>query len=174
MHIRPATAADIPTIRTLAHEIWHRHYPGIITLEQIEFMLEWMYSSQEIERQIQSHIRWELAEHDGAPIGFHSYELEADRRVKLHKLYIATAHQRGGYGQQMLKHILHNAAQLGGTEVWLQVNKRNTPAIAAYQKVGFHITKEATFDIGHGFIMDDFLMSKAILTGDSPESSQRL
>lgn len=162
MHIRPATVADIPTIRTLAHKIWHRHYPEIITLEQIEFMLEWMYSAQELERQIQSPIRWELAEHDNVAIGFHSYELEADRRVKLHKLYIATAHQRCGYGQKMLKYILQNAAQLGATEVWLQVNKRNTAAIAAYQKASFHITKEATFDIGHGFVMDDYLMSKPV------------
>ena len=162
MRIRPATIADIPTICSLAREIWYAHYPGIITVEQIEFMLEWMYSPDEIERQMSEHTRWELAEHDGKILGFLSYELEADRRVKLHKLYIGTAHQRQGYGQQILAHVLDCARQLGGTEVWMQVNKRNTAAIVAYQKAGFHIAREATFDIGRGFVMDDYLMAKSV------------
>ena len=54
MHIRTATIADIPLLRSLAHEIWHAHYPGIIPVEQIEFMLGWMYSAEEIERQLGS------------------------------------------------------------------------------------------------------------------------
>jgi ribosomal protein S18 acetylase RimI-like enzyme len=162
MLIRTATIADIPAIRSLAHEIWHTHYPAIIPVAQIGFMLGWMYSAEEIARQLATDTRWELAELDSQLIGFLSYGLEADRRVKLHKLYIATAHQRRGIGQKMLAHLLAQATTLGGTEVWMQVNKRNTTAIAAYIKAGFHIAQEATFDIGHGFIMDDFLMARSV------------
>ena len=164
MDIRPATIEDIPSIRALAREIWHAHYPGIITIEQIEFMLGWMYSSEEIERQLNSATCWEIVVCSGELIGFASYEREADLRVKLHKLYVSTAHQRRGVGQRLLAHIMKKAAQFGGREVWLQVNKRNTSAIAAYKKAGFHIAKEATFDIGHGFVMDDYLMAKATAT----------
>lgn len=162
MRIRPATIADIPAIRSLAYEIWHAHYPAIITVEQIEFMLGWMYSPEELQRQLRGTTHWELAESDGEIVGFLSYDLEADRRVKLHKLYIATVQQRRGYGGKLLAHTLEQAAQLGGTEVWMQVNKRNTNAIAAYLKAGFHIAEEATFDIGGGFVMDDYLMAKAV------------
>lgn len=162
MHIRPATIEDIPLLRSLAHEIWHAHYPGIIPVEQIEFMLGWMYAAEEIERQLRSGTRWEIGECDGESVGFLSYGIEPDQRVKLHKLYIATAHQRRGHGQQMLAHVLRQATELGGTEVWLQVNKRNTAAVAAYLKAGFHIAQDATFDIGHGFVMDDYLMARAL------------
>ena len=44
----------------------------------------------------------------------------------------------------------------------MQVNKANVRAIAAYKKAGFHIAQEAVFDIGHGFVMDDYLMEKLI------------
>ncbi len=162
MHIRPATTADIPLIRALAHEIWHAHYPSIIPVSQIDFMLGWMYSPEEIERQIETGTRWEIAEENGEPVGFLSYGLENDGRVKLHKLYIAPASQRRGIGRKLLAHVLAAAGVLGGTEVWMQVNKRNTAAIEAYKKAGFHIEKEATFDIGHGYVMDDYLMAKSV------------
>ena len=54
------------------------------------------------------------------------------------------------------------ARALGAHEVWLQVNKRNARAIAAYVKAGFHIASEAVADIGHGFVMDDYFMAKAV------------
>jgi ribosomal protein S18 acetylase RimI-like enzyme len=162
MCIRPATVADIPLIRQLAHEIWHANYPGIISLEQIDFMLGWMYSPAEIESQLQGGVHWELVEKDGAAIGFVSYGLEPDHRVKLHKLYIVNSSQRQGIGRALLDHVMTAAAKLGGSEVWMQVNKKNTKAIAAYKKAGFHVAKEATFDIGHGYIMDDYLMAKPV------------
>jgi hypothetical protein len=42
--ILPATEADLPAIATLAGVIWRAHYPGIISSEQIEYMLAKMYS----------------------------------------------------------------------------------------------------------------------------------
>ena len=53
-------------------------------------------------------------------------------------------------------------AQLGSPRVWLQVNKRNTSAIAFYTAAGFAVFREAMFDIGSGFVMDDYLMAKPI------------
>jgi ribosomal protein S18 acetylase RimI-like enzyme len=162
MLIRTATTADIPLLRRLAHEIWHAHYPEIITVEQIDFMLGWMYSAEEIARQLREGPRWEIAEMDGEAIAFTSYGIESDGRVKLHKLYVATGSQRHGVGRALLAHIHAEAKILGGSEVWMQVNKRNIAAIAAYKKAGYHIASEAKFDIGHGFVMDDYLMAKVV------------
>jgi ribosomal protein S18 acetylase RimI-like enzyme len=39
--------------------------------------------------------------------------------------------------------------------LWLQVNKRNGGAIAFYRAAGFEVVREAVFDIGGGFVMDD-------------------
>ena len=38
--IRVANQSDIAVINQLATKIWHDHYPGIITVEQINFMLD--------------------------------------------------------------------------------------------------------------------------------------
>ena len=46
MHFRAATEADIPRLQDLAGVIWREYYPSIITPEQIEFMLEWMYTGE--------------------------------------------------------------------------------------------------------------------------------
>ena len=43
IHIRPVTLPDVPAISALAREIWQAAYPGIITQEQIDFMLEPRY-----------------------------------------------------------------------------------------------------------------------------------
>jgi ribosomal protein S18 acetylase RimI-like enzyme len=42
--------------------------------------------------------------------------------------------------------------------IFLQVNKANK-AKNFYLKLGFEIREEAVFDIGNGFIMDDYIMA---------------
>ncbi len=191
MHLRPATEADIPLLRDLARRIWHACYPGIITHEQIEFMLGWMYSEEKIRDELRAGCAWEIVEETpnvqtstpntelrsapqfgvgssgfevqrSMPLGFLSYSREDDGRVKLHKMYLLPGHQRRGLGQQLLAHVCERARQLCAPAVWLQVNKRNERAIAAYLRAGFRIEKEATFQIGAGFVMDDYLMSRSI------------
>jgi len=160
--IRHATAADVPLLRDLAQRIWRKCYPGIITPEQIEFMLGWMYSEEEIRRQLTAGVPWEIVEQEGVAIGFLSYQTEPDGRVKISKLYVRPEHQRLGHGRRLLEYICAQARALGAAEVWLQVNKRNERAIGAYLKAGFHIAKEAVFDIGGGFVMDDYLMARGV------------
>ena len=162
MTLRPANEADIPLLRDLAQRIWRACYPGIIAVEQIEFMLGWMYGEEEIRRQLRDGCTWEIVEDADAAIGFLSFGLEGDGRVKLHKMYLLPNRQRGGIGQQLLAHVCECARALGAQEVWMQVNKRNQPAIGAYLKAGFRIEKEAVFEIGGGFVMDDYLMTRFV------------
>ena len=150
MTIRPALVADIPLLQSLAHKIWHSCYPGIITPEQIEFMLAWMYSERKIREEIDAGVAWEIVEDDGRSIGFLAYELEPDHRVKLHKLYLLPEEQGRGHSPKLLAHVFDRARALGGGEVWLQVNKGNSRAVGAYRKAGFHIAREAVFEIPDG------------------------
>jgi ribosomal protein S18 acetylase RimI-like enzyme len=161
MTIRVAVEADVPLLIDLAQRIWRACYPEIISHEQIEFMLGWMYSEDEIRRQIAAGVPWKIAELNGSAIGYLSYQREDDGRVKISKLYVLPEHQRRGYGQEMLTSIFEQARMLGAPAVWLQVNKRNAGAIGAYREAGFKIIDEAVFDIGGGFVMDDYLMARA-------------
>jgi ribosomal protein S18 acetylase RimI-like enzyme len=159
MHTRSATIEDIPLLRSLAQRIWRECYPGIIRVEQIEFMLEWMYSEEQLRREIAEGVVWEVVEETGEAIGFLSFQREADGRVKLNKLYLLPEHQGRGHSRGLLDRIMGQAQALGAHEVWLQVNKRNARAVAAYKKAGFEIAEETVFDIGGGFVMDDYLMA---------------
>ena len=162
MQIRPATEADIPVLRDLAQRIWRACYPGIITAEQIEFMLGWMYSAEKIREEMRAGFTWEIVEEDGAVAGFLSFSREDDGRVKLQKMYVLPERQRCGIGRQLLAHVCECARTLGARDVWMQVNKQNERAIGAYLKAGFHIEREAVFDIGGGFVMDDYLMARSV------------
>ncbi len=162
MNIRLATDADVPTLRDLARRIWHASYPGIITQQQIEYMLAWMYAEAMIREEMRKGYTWELIEVEGEPIGFQAYHRENDGRCKLDKLYLLPEHQGRGFAITMLTHIRAAAREMEAREVWLQVNKQNKRAIAAYQKAGFHLAGENVFSIGDGFVMDDYLMAVAV------------
>jgi hypothetical protein len=45
-----AVERDLPVVAELAQVIWRRHYPGIITVEQIEYMLARGYSLDALRR----------------------------------------------------------------------------------------------------------------------------
>jgi ribosomal protein S18 acetylase RimI-like enzyme len=62
----------------------------------------------------------------------------------------------------MLRHVEDRARGLGSRGLWLQVNKRNTGAIGFYRAAGFEVVREAVFEIGGGFVMDDYVIAKAV------------
>jgi ribosomal protein S18 acetylase RimI-like enzyme len=67
-----------------------------------------------------------------------------------------------GLGRFMLGHIEGRARDLGRRLLWLQVNKRNTGAIGFYRAAGFEVIRDAVFEIGGGFVMDDYVMAKGV------------
>lgn len=54
MVIRKATVEDIPLINKLAWEVFPATYQSILTREQIEYMMEWMYSYENLHRQMEN------------------------------------------------------------------------------------------------------------------------
>ena len=164
---RPATPADIPVLRELAEQVWRVSYATMIPPEQIDYMLEWMYGAGQIARELAEGVAWELAFVDDRPTGFFSIGFEEPARAKLHKLYVLPERQGAGFGQALLARAHTLAASRGASEIWLQVNKRNTRAIRAYERAGYVVERSAVFDIGRGFVMDDFIMHRALLPNRS-------
>lgn len=157
---QPATTRDISLLQQLAHTIWHTHYPGIISTEQIEYMLNLMYSANTIEKELNLDYKWVLMLIKDQPIGFISYNNEAQlKKVKLSKLYLLPSYHGKGYGQQALEYVKKCAEELNATILYLTVHKQNKKAIAAYLKAGFYLEKEIKIDIGNGFFMDDYVMA---------------
>ena len=62
----------------------------------------------------------------------------------------------------MLRHVESQARDQGMASLMLTVNKHNAGSIAVYRKAGFTVREEARFDIGNGFVMDDYVMEKRL------------
>ena len=162
--IVPLREDDIPALIKLAREIWYAHYPSIITVEQIEYMLDQRYTPDVIRAQLASdNVWWDKLLVDGAMVAFAAYELGDDPcAMKLDKLYVRNDLHGRGYGSLLMRHVEEQARNRGCTRLYLQVNKNNRGAIQAYIKNGFAVSEAAKFEIGRGFYMDDYVMSKDI------------
>ena len=164
----PATEGDLAAIARLAGVIWRAHYPGIISWEQIEYMLAKMYSLPTLREEIrQLGIRYErlLLGEDLAGFAAHGPTDEAGV-FKLHKIYLHPAWHGRGLGSLLLRYCERQAAQAGAKRLVLTVNKRNTKAMAVYQRNGFVLLDSVVVDIGGGFVMDDYVFGKEL--GKSP------
>lgn len=155
--------ADVERLAALAREIWYAHYPAIIGTAQIEYMLGQRYGLDVVREELQRDGLWWSKLMVGAEMaGFASYFLAAGE-MKIDKLYVHPRHQRRGYGGMMIAHIREVARSRSCSRLVLAVNKRNQGAIAAYLKHGFHIAEAVVKDIGDGFVMDDYVMAKAVM-----------
>lgn len=156
---RKATEQDIPQIRALADRIWRACYIQMIGEAQVAFMLDWIYSAEEIRRQLLAGVDWRMVETDGISVGYLAVTWEpAVRELELNKLYLDPAFHGQGLGQGMLAFVKERARALGASTVKLRVNKANANALAAYRRAGFSIAESLCQDIGNGFVMDDYLM----------------
>jgi diamine N-acetyltransferase len=162
--IRPLQTADVPALCALAREIWRAHYPGIISVAQIEYMLEERYNETLIRDELtRDNLWWDVLLLDGQMTGYTSYfPADAPEAMKIDKLYLHPRVHRQGYGGRLIDHVAVFAARRGCTQLTLAVNRHNVTAIAAYHKHGFTIAETSVRKIGGGFLMDDYIMTKPV------------
>lgn len=160
--IRTASKIDIPIIQEIAYATWPSTYGHILSKEQLNYMLDMMYSSSSLENQMNQNITFFLAELNGEIVGFASTGREPmEGMFKLHKLYILPNIQTKGIGSALLEVVILFAKKNSGEQLVLQVN-RNNSAVDFYKKKDFIILYEADFDIGNGYQMNDYVMGKII------------
>jgi diamine N-acetyltransferase len=159
--IRVASIPDIPLIRELSLKVWPQTYREILTSEQIDYMLEMMYSSASLEKQMNDGCIFIIICDNEIPVGFASYQLVGMNSAKLHKIYVLSSQQGKGTGKFMLDYIVQHLKELGTSALQLQVNRSNNAKIF-YEKNGFAVIEEADFDIGNGYFMNDYVMEKKL------------
>lgn len=165
LHLTPVTEDEFPVIRALAETIWRQHYTRIISGDQIDYMLAGRFSDDALRDQLQAGDKWlDLLRVSGTPVGYCGYELSRDGpdALKLGQLYVLENHRGKGIGRFLLGYVEKQARELGRHTLTLQVNKQNSGAIAFYRQTGFEVVREAVFDIGAGFAMDDYVMAKTV------------
>lgn len=161
LKIRKATSKDIPLIRELTFKVWPQTYAAIISREQIEYMMEMMYSEASLLKQMNEGCRFIIAYDNNEPVGFASCQETEPSLFKLHKIYVLNSQQGKGTGKFMIEYLLNDIRQKGGSALQLQVNRHNK-ARNFYEKLGFVTIQEADFDIGNGYFMNDYVMEKKL------------
>ena len=167
--IYKAEVKDIPKIQNLAKITWPITFKDILSPPQLEYMVNKMYSTNELWHQIEGgKIFFWIVEIEKAFSGFMSYELHSPNQshIKIHKLYIHPTAQGKGLGKELLKKLEEFGKVQGFENLTLNVNKYNLPAINFYKKQGFIKVKEEIIPIGNGYIMDDYVYSKKISAKD--------
>jgi len=161
LKIRKASITDIPLIRDLTFRIWPQTYTGLLTPEQIEYMLGMMYSESSLEKQMNSGSQFIFVYDDEEPVGFAAYFSKELSIYKLDKIYILPSQQGKGTGRFVIDYIVDELKKKVASALQLQV-KRDNKARFFYEKLGFKILHEINVDIGNGYFMNDYLMEKKL------------
>ena len=162
MTISVATQEQLSIVHDLAHKIWPTTYGHILSKDQFDYMMEMMYNIDSLKKQLTTK-PFLLVEDEGQYIGFASYEINWENTIKtkIHKLYVLPEIQGKGFGKLLINHIKQIAQNANNSILLLTVNRFNK-AKDFYTKLGFQITEEKQFQIGNGYIMDDYVMELPI------------
>ena len=156
------TKEQTELLAQLAAEIWKEHYAAILSPEQIAYMVDAFQSPTAIaqQRREQGYLYY-LVYRRGRPAGYMGIQ-PGEGKLFLSKLYLRRAARGHGFARQLLAFMEGFCRARELSAIWLTVNKHNSGSIAAYEHMGFVTVREQTADIGSGFVMDDFIMEKAV------------
>lgn len=155
--IRKATKDDIQVIQFIAQKTWPIAYGDIISKDQLDYMLNLMYSDDSLINQMEKGHQFYLFDLADTPIAFASVSNEGDCIFKLNKLYVLPNTQKTGAGKALLQKVIEHAKAENGKQIILQVNKQNI-AKEFYLKQGFIVLREDILELEHSYIMDDYIM----------------
>jgi GNAT superfamily N-acetyltransferase len=163
MTITVAAESQLGIIQNLAKAIWPEAYGAILSPDQLDYMMDMMYSGNSLSNQLRNKNVFLLAKIDTDFIGFASYELNYDESnyTKIHKLYVLPEIQGQGVGKELIYYIQEIAIKNSNSGLILNVNKQNK-AKDFYLKNEFKIEESVIVDIGNDYVMDDYIMKKYI------------
>jgi GNAT superfamily N-acetyltransferase len=139
LKLRPATAADIATLRRFEQQIVAAERPHDPTLR------DGLVHYYDLERMVQqNNVLLLVAEQDGEPIGCGFARIDAAqarykhaRQAYLGLMYVEPRQRGRGVNQRILDELLAWCRAHGITELRLEVYTGNASAVRAYEKAGF-------------------------------------
>ena len=106
IHISKASGEDIMCIHDMAQVVFRHTYREILSPEQMEYMMDWMYSPANLQKQLEEGHVYYIAYRDGKPCGYVSVQPEGiadDGRQLFHlqKIYVLPSEQGHGLGRAL-------------------------------------------------------------------------
>lgn len=163
--IKRAGADDMPLIHDMAEIVFRDTYKDILSPEQMEYMMDWMYSIPNLLRQLDEGHVYYIALTENVPCGYLSVQpdgVSEDGRMLFHlqKLYVLPSEQGFGLGKKLFEQAIDHVSEVTdrkSSRIELNVN-RNNPSLDFYKHLGMKILREGDFHIGNGFYMNDYIM----------------
>lgn len=160
--IRRVDENDIEAIGKMAETVFRQTYRTILSPEQLDYMMDWMYSPASLLRQMREESTVFFVD-EGR--GYASYRPDGFtddgiRRFHLEKLYVMPDCRNTGLGKALFDTVAAAVREEseGGALLELNVN-RNNPSLGFYEHLGMRRARQGDFPIGNGFYMNDYIMA---------------
>lgn len=162
MEIRKATLADIPAIRAIADVAFRETYKDILSQEQMEYMMQWMYSEDSLRRQMTEEANTFYIVDGMGYVSFRPDGKTDDGMLRYHleKLYVMPENQGTGLGRVLFERVVAEVKSLSGSHAVIELNvNRYNKALQFYEHIGMRRARMGDFPIGNGYYMNDYVMS---------------
>lgn len=164
MEIKKATLKDCQLIHEMAWKVFPETYKDIISPQQTDFMMDWMYSIANITKQMkEDHHIYLIAYLHGHPAGYVSVQPQGEKLWHLQKIYVSPVYQKSGVGSFLFQQAIKYIKNVHPEPCTLELNvNRNNVAVGFYEHIGMHKERLEDSDIGNGFQMNDYIMAMEI------------
>jgi GNAT superfamily N-acetyltransferase len=137
--VRPATIADLPTLKSFEQGIIATERPFNDCLKQEHFCyydLAQLIQSDDSTVMVASD-NGQLVGSGYARIRHSKAHLTHEHHVYLGFMYVAESHRGRGINQLVIKQLIAWGKQQGLSDFYLEAYEQNKPALSAYKKLGF-------------------------------------
>lgn len=157
---RKATAEDCGLIHDMATIVFPATYQEILSKEQLDYMMDWMYSPKNLRKQIdeEGHVYF-IAYKEGDACGYVSVQPQSENTFHLQKIYVLPAYQGQHLGSFLFQQAIKYIKEIHPTPCLMELNvNRNNKALLFYERMGMQKIHEGDFPIGNGYYMNDYIM----------------
>lgn len=149
INIRKATHQDLNYIQDLSEEVLPNAFHGVLTTEQIDYMLDRLYSQEALSAELHDiHKKIYIAAIDGHDVAYACVIKQGPDLFFLPKMYVDNREQGKGVGTALFKHVLSELKQAHPEPLTIEVKiNRHNRARHFYSKLGFKLVREVDTDL---------------------------
>ena len=158
--IRKATTDDCGLINQMAGEVFPATYKEILSPEQLDYMMDWMYSPENIRKQMEEegHVYF-IAYEECEPSGYVSVQQQEENVFHLQKIYVLPYFQGAHCGSFLFREAIKYIKEVHPDPCLMELNvNRDNKALLFYERMGMRKLREGDFPIGNGYYMNDYIM----------------
>lgn len=160
LSLRRATTDDCLLIHQMAAIVFPATYKDILSSNQLDYMLHWMYDPECIRKQMEvdEHVYF-IAYKGEEACGYISIEQQEKDLFHLQKIYVLPAYQGCHVGSFLFRSAINHIKEVHPSPCLMELNvNRNNPALLFYKRMGMKKVREGDFPIGNGYYMNDYIM----------------